>query len=77
MLFSCSVVSDSFTTPWTIAHLAPLSMGFSRQEYGNGLPYPPPGDLHNPGIEPMSLISPVLALVGSLPLTQPGKPAYI
>ena len=41
-------------TPWTIAHKAPLSMGFSRQEYWNGLPCPPPGDLPNPGIEPKS-----------------------
>ena len=37
-------------TPWTIAHQAPLSMGFSRQEYWNGLPSPPPGDLPDPGI---------------------------
>ena len=42
------------TTPWTVAHQAPLCMGFSRQEYWNGLPFPPPGDLHDPGIEPMS-----------------------
>ena len=39
-------------TPWTVAHQAPLSMGFSRQEYWSGLPCPPPGDLPNPGIEP-------------------------
>ena len=38
--------------PWTIAHQAPLSMGFSRQEYWSGLPFPSPGDLPNPGIEP-------------------------
>ena len=37
---------------WTVAHQAPLSMGFSRQEYWGGLPCPPPGDLPNPGIEP-------------------------
>ena len=50
-----------FATPWTVACQAPLSMGFSRQEYWNGLPCPPPGDLPNPGIEPMSIRSPVLA----------------
>ena len=52
---------------------APLSMGFSRQEYWSGLPCPPPGDLPNPGIKPASLMSP--ALVGtSLPSAPPGKP---
>ena len=39
-----------FATPWTVAHQAPLSMGFSRQEYWSGLPFPPPGDLPDPGI---------------------------
>ena len=39
-------------TPWTIAHQAPLSIGFSRQEYWSGLPFPSPGDLPDPGIEP-------------------------
>ena len=48
-------------TPWTVARQAPLSMGFSRQEYWSGLPCPPPGDLPNPGIEPVSLTSPALA----------------
>ena len=43
-----------FATPWTAAHQAPLSMGFSRQEYWRGLPFPSPGDLLNPGIEPWS-----------------------
>ena len=43
-----------FATPWTVAHQAPLSMGFSRQEYWSGLPFPSPGDLLDPGIEPMS-----------------------
>ena len=43
-----------FATPWTVAHKAPLSMGFSRQEYWSGLPCPPPGGLPNPGIEPKS-----------------------
>ena len=45
----------------TVAHQAPLSMGFSRQEYWSGLPVPPPGDLPNPGIEPTSLRSPASA----------------
>ena len=40
-----------FATPWTVAHQAPLSMGFSRQEYWSGLPFPSPGDLPNPGTE--------------------------
>ena len=43
-----------FATPWTIAHQPPLSMGFSRQEYWSGLPFPSPGDLPNPGTEPGS-----------------------
>ena len=47
-------------TPGTIARQAPLSMGFSRQEW-SGLPRPPPGDLPDPGIEPTSLLSPALA----------------
>ena len=44
----------TLATPWTIACQAPLSMGFSRQEYWNGLPFPSPGDLPNSGIEPRS-----------------------
>ena len=47
-------MSNSFATPWTIACQAPLSMGFPRQEYWSGLPFPSPGDLPNPGIKPMS-----------------------
>ena len=43
-----------FATPWTVAHQAPLSMGFSRQEYWSGLPFPSRGDLPDPGIEPGS-----------------------
>ena len=43
-----------FATPWTVAHRAPLSMGFSRQEYWSGLPFASPGDLPNPGTEPKS-----------------------
>jgi len=50
-----------FATPWTVAHQAPLSKGFSRQEYWSGLLCPPPGDLPNPGIESEFLMSPALA----------------
>ena len=70
--FSCV---QHFATPWTAAHQAPLSMGFSRQEYWSGLPCPPPGDLSDPGIEPVSLTSPSLA-GGSSPLAPPGKPTW-
>ena len=49
-------------TPWTIAHQAPQSVEFPRQEYWNGLPCPPPGDLPDPRIKPASLMS--LALAG-------------
>ena len=47
-----------FAIPRTVAHQAPLSMGFPRQEYWSGLPFPPPGDLPHPGIKP---VSPALA----------------
>ena len=50
-----------FSTLWTVAHQAPLSMGFSRQEYYSELPFPPPGDLPDPRIKPVSLMSPALA----------------
>ena len=43
-----------FATPWTVAYQAPLSTGFSRQEYRSGLPFPSPGDLPDPGIDPGS-----------------------
>ena len=49
-----------FTAPWMLAHQAPLSMGFSMQEYWSGLPFPPPGELPDPGIELASLVSPRL-----------------
>ena len=49
---SHSVVSDSFATPWTVAHQAPQSMGFSRQEYWSGLSFPSPGDLPDPRFKP-------------------------
>jgi len=47
-------VLNSFVTPWAIAFQAPLSMGFPRQEYWSGLPFPSPGDLLDPGIKPAS-----------------------
>ena len=49
-----SVMSDSFATPWTVAHQAPLSTRFPRQEYWSGLPFPPTGDILHPGTEPES-----------------------
>ena len=54
-VFSCSVVSSSFIAPWNVAHQAPLSMEFPRQEHWSGLPFPPPRYLHDPGVEPTSL----------------------
>ena len=56
--------------PWTVASQAPLSLGFSRQEYWSGLPCPPPGDLPDPGTKPGS---PALQ-ADSLPSEPPGKP---
>ena len=64
-----------FATPWTIAHQAPLSIGFPRQEYWSGLPFPTPGDLPDPGIKLTSPVS--LALkADSLPLSHQGSPWY-
>ena len=68
LVFSRSIVSDFFATPWTAACQAPLSMGFPRQEYGSGLPFPPPGDLPDPGIKLTSPASPPLQ-VDFLPLS--------
>ena len=62
-----------FVTPWTVAYQAPLSMGFSRQEYLSGLPFTPPGDLPNLGIE---LNSPALQ-ADSLPSEPSGKPLWM
>ena len=58
----CHVLSRVwlFATPWTVACQTPLSIGFSRQEYRSGLPFPPPGHLPSPGVTPPSLASPVL-----------------
>ena len=50
-----------FATPWTVAYQIPPSMGFSRQEYWNGLAFPTPRDLPNPGIKPAIPVSPALA----------------
>ena len=71
--FSCVCL---FGTLWTVAHRVPLSMGFSRQEYWNGFPFPSLGDLPNPGIESTSFMSPALA--GRFFITKvPGKPNHL
>ena len=57
-----------FATPWSIAHQAPLSMGFSRQEYWSELPFPSPGDLPNPGIELRSSSLQAAALTSEPPM---------
>ena len=59
--------------PWTVACQAPLSMGFSREEYWSGLSFPPPGDLPDPRIKPMSLAAPALA-DRFFTTESPGKP---
>ena len=69
-------MSDSLQPLWTVARQAPLSMGFSRQEYWSRLPCPPPGDLPHPGTEPMSPSS--LALGGGFFTLGPlGKPPLL
>ena len=73
VLFSHQVMSNSFVTLWTVAHQAPLSMRFHRQEHWSGLPFPSPGDLPNPGIEPMS----PARQVDSLPLSHQGSLARV
>ena len=75
MCYVTLVVSDSVTA-WTVACQAPLSMGFSRQEYWSGLPFSPPGDLPELGIKPVSLVvSPAMA--GCFFTSEPpGKPWY-
>ena len=74
MLYTLKVKSLSrvrlFATLWTVAHQAPPSMGFSRQEYWSGSPFPSPGDLPDAGIEPTS---PALQ-ADALPSEPPGKP---
>ena len=61
-----------FLTLWAVAHQAPLSMGFSRQEYCSGLPFPSPGDLPDPGIE-LNLLCLLDWQASSLPLAPTGK----
>ena len=70
IVFSCSVMSNSFVTIWIVARQAPLFVGFPRQRHWSGLPFPSPGDLPDPGIEPTS---PALR-VNSLPLSHWGSP---
>ena len=76
-VLSFSVVSDS-TTPWTVACQAPLSIGFPRQEYWSGLPFPSPGDLPDPGIKPESLAPPPLAggFFTTEPLWKPKRTSF-
>ena len=64
-----------FVTPQTGGHQVPLSMEFSTQEYWSGLPFSTPGDLPDPGIEPLSLMSPALA-GGFFTTAPPEKPTY-
>ena len=66
----CSVMSNSLGPPWTIVFQASLSIGFSRQEYRSGLPFPSPGDLPNPGIKPRSPALQAYSLLSE----PPGKP---
>ena len=68
-VFGHSVLSNSLVTAWTVACQAPRSMGFPRQEYWTGLPFPPLEDLLDPGMEPMS---PALQIVYSL--SHQGRP---
>ena len=77
---SCCAVLSRFScvqlcaTPWTVALQAALSMGFSRQEYWSGLPFPSPRDFPGPEIELLFLMSNLHWQAGSLPLVPPGKP---
>ena len=73
-LLSCFSSVQLFVTLWTIAHQATLSMGFSRQEYCSGLPFPRPGDLPNLGIE-LGLPASPASQADSLPTEPPGKPS--
>ena len=72
-VLSHSVKPDSLQPPGTVAHQAPLSLGLSRQEYWSEFPFPPPGDLPDPGIEPAS---PALA-GGVFTRELPGKPTIL
>ena len=78
-MFGPYVLSESFVTPWTITHEVPLSLEFLRQEYWNGLPFPPPGVLPYPGFEPSSLVSPGIGkwnLYHKRHLGVPQRPRY-
>ena len=77
LLFTHSVLSDSFETPRTVAHQDPLPMGFPRQEYWAGLPFPSSGDLPGPGIEPVSPALQVNSLPLSLGAAQPCPSGWI
>ena len=72
-MLSCVLL---FATLWTIAYQAPLSMKFSRQEHWSGSPFPPAGDLPNPGIKPMSPEFPALQ-ADSLLLSHLGSPRIV
>ena len=75
-IFQSATLSSSIfhtETPWTVAHQAPLPMGFSREEDWSGLPFPSPETLPNPGVEPTSLMSPAWA-GGFFTTELPGKP---
>ena len=74
-VLSCLVRVQLFAAPWTVAHQAPLSMRFSRQEYWSGLPFPSPGDLPDPGMETMSLAAP--ALSGEFFTTKPPRKFFM
>ena len=73
VVLSHSAVSNSFGTPWTIVHQAPLSMEFPRQEYWSALSFPTPGDLPDLGIKPVSPASPGLAGI-FFTSVRPGRP---
>ena len=74
-VLSCFNRAQLFATLWNTALQVPLSMGFFRQEYWSGLPFTPPGDLPNPGIDPMSPAAPALA--GRFSTTElPVKPTF-
>ena len=73
LLLSCFSCVRFCATPWTVAHQAPPSMGFSRQEYWSGLPFPSPGDFPNPGIEPRSPTFPADTITSE----PPGKPRTV
>ena len=72
-MLSCSVIFNSFQPLWTATYQTPLSMGLSQKEYWNRLPFSPPGDPPDPGVEPTSPVTPTLA--GRFFITEPhGKP---